>query len=117
MSDIPNIAQPVSRREQPQRPAMAIGASFISMFSLILIVGIHIHNIFCGGNWPGPRRYYTTLALVLVSGIYLRFHGRALMRKWLPRRHGQMVLTKREIMLVIGLVLFFDAYLTWIFSG
>jgi len=96
------------------RPAGAVAALLISIYSWLLIVGIHVYNaLFAGIGFRGVK-YYVTLGIAVVSALYVSFHGRALTRRWLPRKAGGIVLTARETLLVVAVVLFFSAYFTWI---
>lgn len=96
-------------------PTGAIVAGFISVYSFLLTIGLHVFRNFFAANRPGGLKYNVTLGIALASSLYMAIHGRSVIRKHVGPREGRIAfISPGQALLVIALALSFGVYFAWI---
>ncbi len=97
-------------------PTLTIVVLMVGIYSLFLTIGFHAFRNF-GNQAVGNDnlKYYVTLTICILSNGFMRLRGAAVMREhYLTRRNQPIVLTTGQCFVVLGIVLFFTAYMMWI---
>lgn len=98
-----------------QRPTGAIVVLLISIYSWMLMIGIHVFDRFFAMNRPGGLKYDVTVGVALASSIYSSVYGRPLIRKWFGARSGgNITITPGQALIVVLLTVGCGAYFAWI---
>ena len=106
-----------SRRhiDSERLPTAAIIVSLVSVFSLMLMIGLHVFRNFFAANRPGGLKYNVTLGIALASSMYMTLHGRSVFYKHFVARRGRDInVTAGQALVVIALLLVSGAYFAWI---
>ena len=65
---------------QTNKPTFAIVVLLISIYSIILTLGMHVFEGFFN-NGPASTKYYVTLGIAISSALYMQIHGKKVVRE------------------------------------
>jgi hypothetical protein len=99
-----------------QRPTIAIVIFIVSIYSLMLTIGLHVFRNFFAANRPGGLKYNVTLAIAITSSAYMTIHGRSVIQRHFVGRSPNFSVSPAQMLVVIALLLACGAYFGWIMT-
>jgi hypothetical protein len=99
------------------KPTLVIFVLIIWVYSWMLMLGLRVFRIFFAAKAGAGTKYYLTLSIAIASSIYLAVHGRSVLRRHIgPRGARNLVVTPRQALMVVLVVLAFGGYFAWLIA-
>ncbi len=98
-------------------PSFVILVLLVSSCTWMLMIAIHVFDIFFAGIRLGNVKYFLTLGIAFASTLYMTLHGRFVIRRYLGLTGGlNLMVTPGQAILVVVFMITFSAYCTWVLS-
>lgn len=98
---------------QGRQPTFAVLTLLISIYSCMLTIGMHLFEAFFK-NGPGTFKYYLTLGIAIAATFFTQVWGKKILKQHFVGRGTRFVLTARQSIYVIALIVGCGSYLVWL---
>lgn len=98
---------------QGHQPTIAVLTLLISIYSCMLTIGMHVFEAFFK-NGPGTFKYYVTLGIAITATCFTQVWGKKILKQHFAGKGTRFVLTTRQSIYVVALVVGCGSYLVWL---
>ena len=101
--------------DSQRKPTFVILVLLVSSYTWMFTIALHVFDLFFAANCLGGVKYFLTLGIALASTLYLTFHGRFVMRRFLGQRDGlNLTVSPLQAILVVVFTIAFSMYCLWV---
>jgi hypothetical protein len=106
----------VSPDIQTDKPTFAIFVLLIGVYSWLVTLAMHIFGAFFK-NGPGSTKYFVTLAIAILSTLFMQIYGRRVVREHFGAKGGRnLELSGRQAFWVALFVVSCGVYVAWLIA-